>query len=390
MLCVSLLSGSVPLLLAISSLPQETFYGEDVYVISQITNDEPLPPNLLEDLKNQTWIDAISPETYAFCVVKGEPVVVRGIESEGFLALDKGGVVSGTLEDDFLLAGERLSSRLHLRIGDRILLTGSTHPFLEEMEVTGIYESGGPPNDEILIPLNRSWGISPVGKGGVLAIRVRTEEYDTLVDHLNETGIPLVLGDGTTSKVLNSEERFDARLASLLFQHPELGGQRGVAHTSVFVQQAGNSVTIVVWGFLILNSTLIAFGIVAVLAKAMVEKRRDMGILSAIGANRSQIAGMMLRDLILLSVPAVLVGILLGYLLASLLGAGSVIILFGHSILPSFDAILLVQLSITGLLLSIVLGTIIYHLTSREKPVEMIRGIEAREAKKTLEEVLSD
>lgn len=390
MLCIALLSGSIPLLLAIGSLPQEQFYGENVYVVSQITNDEPLPPELLEDLRNQTWIDAISPETYAFCVVKGEPVVVRGIDSEGFIAIDRGEVTSGSADGVFLLAGERLSSRLDIDLGDRIILTGSTHPYLEEMEVTGIYESSGPPNDEILIPLNRSWGISPVGKDGLLAIRVRTDEYDTLKDHLNGTGVPLVLGDGTKSVVLNSDERFDARLATLLFQHPELGGERGVAHTSVFVQQAGSSVQIVVWGFLVLNSALITFGIVAVLAKAVVEKRRDFGVLSAIGANRAQMARMLLRDLVILSVPAVLAGILLGYLLATALGAGDVIILFGHSIQPSYDLVLLVQLAVAGLVLSIVLGMVIYHLISGERPVEMMRGVAAREEKKTLEEVLSD
>ena len=322
--------------------------------------------------------------------MKGEPVVVRGIESDGFLAIDQGTVISGSVGDEFLLAGARLSSRIDLNIGDRVLLTGSTQPTLEEMEVTATYESSGPSNDEILIPLNRSWGITPVGRGHVIAMRVRADSYDTLKTFLNDTEIPLVLGDGTTSVVLNSEERFDARLATLLFQHPELGGERGVAHTSLFVQQAGNSVQVVIWGFLVLNSSLIVLGIVAVLAKAVVEKRSDLGILSAIGATRLQIARMLVIDLLLLAIPAVLAGILLGYVLASLLGAGDVIVLFGYAILPPFNLLLLLELAIVGLLLTVVLGTVIYHLMSREKPLEMISGTVTEEARETLEEVLSD
>ena len=322
--------------------------------------------------------------------MKGEPVVVRGIESDGFLAIDQGTVISGSVGDEFLLAGARLSSRIDLNIGDRVLLTGSTEPTLEEMEVTATYESSGPSNDEILIPLNRSWGITPVGRGHVIAMRVRADSYATLKTFLNGTEIPLVLGDGTTSVVLNSEERFDARLATLLFQHPELGGERGVAHTSLFVQQAGNSVQVVIWGFLVLNSSLIVLGIVAVLAKAVVEKRSDLGILSAIGATRLQIARMLVIDLLLLAIPAVLAGILLGYVLASLLGAGDVIVLFGYAILPPFNLLLLLELAIVGLLLTVVLGTVIYHLMSREKPLEMISGTVTEEARETLEEVLSD
>ncbi|MCK4949964.1 MAG: FtsX-like permease family protein [Thermoplasmata archaeon] len=376
--------------MAVGSLPEQTFYGENVYVISQVTNDKSIPYELAEDLRNQSWVDAVSPETYAFCLVKGEPVVVRGIESDGFLAIDQGTVISGSVGDEFLLAGARLSSRIDLNIGDRVLLTGSTEPTLEEMEVTATYESGGPSNDEILIPLNRSWGITPVGRGHVIAMRVRADSYATLKTFLNDTEIPLVLGDGTTSVVLNSEERFDARLATLLFQHPELGGERGVAHTSLFVQQAGNSVQVVIWGFLVLNSSLIVLGIVAVLAKAVVEKRSDLGILSAIGATRLQIARMLVIDLLLLAIPAVLAGILLGYVLASLLGAGDVIVLFGYAILPPFNLLLLLELAIVGLLLTVVLGTVIYHLMSREKPLEMISGTVTEEARETLEEVLSD
>ncbi|MFQ6106777.1 MAG: ABC transporter permease [Thermoplasmata archaeon] len=390
MLCIALLSGSIPLLLAIGSLPQQTFFGEDIYLISQVTNDKAIPYELSLKLRNKTWIEAVSPEVYAFCVVKSEPVIVRGIESEAFMALDRGTVVSGSAGEDFLLAGTNLASRLDLSIGDKVILTGSTQPTIEEMEVTGKYESNGPPRDEILIPLRRSWGISPIGQGYVLAIRVRTEEYDALRTFLNETDIPLVLGDGTTSVVLNSEERFDARLATLLFQNPELGGQRGVAHTSVFVQQAGTSVQIVIWGFLVLNSSLVTLGLIAVLSKAIVEKRADVGILSAIGASRVQVARMLILELVLISIPAAIIGVLLGYVIATLLGLSDAVLLFGYTILPLYDPVLLLELALVTIVLEVVLGAIIYHLLSREKPVELIRGVPSRERKRTLEEVLSD
>lgn len=355
-----------------------------------MTNDRALPYDLVVELKNQTWIHAVSPEAYAFCVVKNEPVVVRGVEFEGFLAVDRGEVVSGSAEGDFLLVGANLASRIDLDLSDKVILTGSTSPSITEAVVTGEYESSGPPRDEIIVPLNLSWDISPIGRGNVLAIRVRTMEYETLRTFLNGTGVPLVLGDGVNSVVLNSEQEFDARLATLLFQHPELGGQRGVAHTSVFVQQAGNSVQIVIWGFLILNSSLITLGLIAVLAKAIVEKRGDVGILSALGATRTQVARMLVSELVLLSIPAAIIGVFLGYVLATILGLSDAVLLFGYSIMPQYEPILLVGLAVTGLVLAVVLGTIIYHLLSRERPVEMIRGTVSREKMKTLEEVLSE
>lgn len=48
------------------------------------------------------------------------------------------------------------------------------------------------------------------------------------------------------------------------------------------------------------------------------------------------------------------------------------------------------RLSVAGLALSIILGTVTYHLISGERPVGMMRGVAAMEERGTAEEVLSD
>ncbi|MCK5290584.1 MAG: FtsX-like permease family protein [Thermoplasmata archaeon] len=377
--------------MGISNFPQETFYGESVYVISQVTNDKPIEIELAERLKNESWVDVVSPEVYAFCIVKDNPVVVRGVEASSFLEIEGARLVEGEITEEFVLVGEALSNRLGLRNGDQLVITGSVGPKITERQLTGIYRSDSPSNDELLVPLTHGWMISPLGKGHVVSIRVRTDDYDRLRTYLNATGYPMVLGDGKRSVVLNSNVIFDARVATLIFQNPELGGQRGIAHTSAFVQQAGNSVSLVVMAFIVLNSSLILLGIIAVLSKALIEKKKDIGILSAIGATRGQVSTMLFKDLAKISLVSVLVGLGVGFLVAGLVGSTGILLLFGHAVQPASGVEIVLGMFILGLSLTIILGLLIHELVSREKPITLIRRIESSTIKeKRLEEVLSE
>lgn len=386
-----MLSASIPLLLSISNFPEETFYGENVYTISQVTNNKPLDISLADQLRSEDWVDVVSPEVYAFCMVKGEPVVVRGVDPDSFLEMEDASLVQGSADGDFLIVGEALNDRLGLSIGENMVLTGSTRPKISELQLTGIFESDGPSNDELLVSLNQGWIISPAPKNTAVSIRVKTDDYDMLLSYLNQTGFPLVLGDGKDSVVLNSNERFDAWVATLIFLNPELGGQRGIAHTSAFVQQAGNSVSIVVLAFIVLNSSLILLGIIAVLAKAIIEKKKDIGILSAIGATKGRIRAILLADLAKISLISVLIGLGAGILVANLIGSTGVFLLFGHGIIPTSGLDVIVGMFILGMALTIILGLIIHELVSRERPMVLIRRLEATRIKeRRLEEVLAE
>jgi ABC-type lipoprotein release transport system permease subunit len=360
-----------------------------VYVISQVTNDKPIRLELAEQLKEESWIKVVSPEIYAFCVVKDSPVVVRGVEASSFLEIENAEAVAGLITTDFMLAGEALSKRLQLKVWDSVVLTGSTTPKITERRLTGIYRTDGPSNDELLVPLTHGWMISPMVENQVLSIRVRTNDYDRLQVYLNATGEPLVLGDGKNSVVLNSNIVFDARVATLIFRNPELGGQRGIAHTSAFVQQAGNSVSLVVVAFIVLNSSLILLGIIAVLSKALIEKKKDIGILSAIGATKGQVSMMLFKDLAKISIISVLIGLGVGFLVASLVGSTGILLLFGHAVQPASGTGIVLGMFFLGLGLIIILGLLIHEFVSREKPIALIRRIETGKAEEvSLEEVL--
>ncbi|MCK4444911.1 MAG: FtsX-like permease family protein [Thermoplasmata archaeon] len=362
-----------------------------MYVISQVTNDKPIEIELAEQLKNESWIDVVSPEVYAFCVIKDSPVVVRGVEASSFLEIEDAKLVKGEIPEEFVLSGEALRNRLDMNIGDHITITGSVGPKITERQLTGVYRSNNPSNDELLVPLSHGWMISPLGKGYVVSIRVRTDDYDALRNYLNATGYPMVLGDGKNSVVLNSEVIFDARVATLIFQNPELGGQRGIAHTSAFVQQAGNSVSLVVIVFIVLNSSLIFLGIVAVLSKAIIEKKKDIGILSAIGATKGQVSVMLFRDLAKISIISVLVGLGVGFLVASLVGSTGLLLLFGHAVQPVSGLDIILGMLLLGLGLIVILGLVIHEFVSREKPIALIGRIETREVgEMELQEVLAE
>lgn len=388
-LCIALLAASIPLLMSIGSFTQESFFGENVYSITPVSNSDPIKLDLAELLENESWIENVSPEVYAFCIVKDQAVVVRGVEPYSFLRIEKATLMEGEIPENFLLAGEGISNRLPLERGQPLVLTGSTSPRIIQLSLSGIFKSSSPSNDELLVSLEDGWRISPVGKGSVLSIRVQTDDYDRLVSFLNGTKIPMVVGDGSTTKVLNTNKTFDSRLATLLFQHPGLGGRKGVAHTSVFIQQAGNSVRAVVLAFIILNSLLIVFGMVAVLARGLIEKRGDMGILSAIGATKGKIRSILLFDLLKISLLASSVGLVFGILLAYLIGSHNLILLFGHGIEPLFSLEMIAMLFLLGMVLSFAICVVIYELLHRKRPLSLILSAEEMEKRRGLEEVLS-
>jgi ABC-type antimicrobial peptide transport system permease subunit len=75
-------------------------------------------------------------------------------------------------------------------------------------------------------------------------------------------------------------------------------------------------VGVVVLGFITLNACLTFIGITAILGRGVIERRKDIGILAAIGANKKTIYLVLLKDLLIISTIASGIGVILGFITA--------------------------------------------------------------------------
>ena len=342
-LCVLVLSASVPLLVGLRTSPYKMIYGKDVLTLTQVTTEVPLNKSLIENLnqlqRDESWVQMVSPEIYVFCVKHDVPIVVRGVNTTAFLSIESGRITKGSENDArTAMIGEGLSRILGIETGDRVLLTGSTTPAVVEVKVAGMYSTPNPSNDELIISLDAARKLAGIRDDTVMAIRVKTSDANRLIDYLQENKIPAVVSPGTgPPSVLNSNVSYDPRLINTLFQYSDTPFSQDLSLITMFTQQGVSSVSVVVIGFLVLNAGLTFIGISAILARSITEKKKEIGILSAIGASKARIRLFILSDIFLIIIPATIVGIALGLLMAHAVGQLDLILVFGHSIKPAIE-----------------------------------------------------
>jgi len=382
--------------MGLKASPFKALYGKDVLTLTQVTTDKPLNTTLIGQLEElaqeEEWIQIISPEVFVFCGIGDESIVVRGVNTSAFLSIEQASVTKGVVNDErSAMIGEGLSKILDLGVGDRILLTGSTTPSILEVEINGIYQSRNPSNDEVVISHKSARKLAGINDDTVMVIRVKTTDNDKLIEFLEENEIPVVVsGETTVPDVLNSNVTYDGRLLNLLFEYSDATFSQDLSLTTAFINQGVSSVSIVVIGFIVLNAGLTFIGVSALLTRALEEKKRDIGIISAIGANKSKIRLIILKDILYLIVPTCIVGIGLGLLLAHVIGAVNLIMVFGHSIKPLVDWVLVLEIVIMIVVVSSIVGLFINEKVLKSKPSHLIQEFEKEEPEQEkLEDVIA-
>lgn len=332
-LAAALLATSLPLYDALASTPEAVFLGEDVYVLSQASADAPVTQAFVSELRAQPWVEAASPEVYAFLSLAGRAVVVRGVEAAAFFRLE-GLEVPPPVEEAFLLVGSRLAEDLGVGVGDVLLLPGSIHPRLAEARVDGLVPASGSVGDEIVMDLRRARVIAGMHPENILLVRVKTEDGQRLLDHLAATDAHVLVGDGGGSVRVEEGRVVDDRLGALLLTRPELAQDLGRSYVSAFARYAGNSLRVLVLGMELLTFTLFGLILASSLLRHLVENRRDVGLILALGGRfRALFVGYGLRVLGGGAAAGVL-GVVAGMALGAALEAWGAFTFFGH-VLPT-------------------------------------------------------
>ena len=382
--------------MGIEATPGSVF-GGDMVALSQVDSSQSLDASLVEELKAQPNVEAASAEISCFSVINNFPVVVRGVNLDDFLNIENSTLIRGEVEnqDNFAVVGKKLAENIGMDVGDRFLLTGSSSPAMFQMEIDAVYE-GRYSEDEVLVPLSYARKMAGLSGDSVLFIRVRTTNQTALVEELEESEAPVVVTDSAGEITPVNSELTDEELAlqQLAIQGMDLAGFKDSngSYVSLFVQEGTNSIKIVVGTFIVLDGALAFIGSAAIISRAIIERRNEMGIISAIGANRNHLRKMIVRDIMILSVLASLIGVILGYLLISIIESQGWLLMFGETVHPVANLHIMGGIFTISVIIQVLSGLVMGNMMTKARPKSLMQETEKMDREDDapeLDEVLS-
>lgn len=198
-----------------------------------------------------------------------------------------------------LLIGKKLAERLNVKIGSRIVLTFSdvqNELVTAAFRVQGIYKSAYEIQDErnVYVPLNS------------------LNKYLGIEDGMHEVAILLSDIDQLDEKINEIKVYFENDVVRSFYEvSPELA----------YLSEAGGVVGLV---FIIIILTGLAFGVLNTMLMTIFERTREIGMLMAIGMNKTKVFKMIMLESTILSVSGGIFGLLGGGLMISWVGSSGV------------------------------------------------------------------
>ncbi|HET8980920.1 MAG TPA: ABC transporter permease [Solirubrobacteraceae bacterium] len=251
-----------------------------------------LPESALSRIESQPGVAAVAPIQIVARAIPADPsVLLFGAGTPSFLTR-RLVLVSGTAPRGAqLFAGVGAAQRLHLRPGDRLVVSGRA------LEVAGIYRSG----------------ISLEDAGVVLPLAI-TQQLSGKPGELSMVAVSVAPGYGNRQVEAEIEHAVPGTLA--LSDPSEVAR---VDTNSRIITKAGTIITILA---LLLGAVVV----INTMAMAVIERRREFGVLTAIGWSRRRIGGLILGEMLAISLAGAAAGLGLGALASDLvvraLGAG--------------------------------------------------------------------
>jgi ABC-type antimicrobial peptide transport system permease subunit len=290
-------------------------------------------------------------------------------------------LIEGIVEDPdrFAVIGKKLANKINLDVGDRFLLTGSSSSAIFQMEIDAIYE-GRYSEDELLVPLAYARKMAGLSEDTVLFIRVKTTNQTALVETLEQQQQPVVVttASGTVTPVntqITEEEREQQQLAIKYLDTAQFKASNG-SYVSMFVREGANSIKVVVTTFIVLDGALAFIGSAAIVSRAIIERRHEIGIISAVGADRNYLRKIIARDVLIMSVLASFLGVSIGYLLVRLIEEQGLLLMFGETIHAVINPYILAGIFAASVFIHTTSGLLIESTLSKVKPKDLMQETE--------------
>jgi putative ABC transport system permease protein len=308
----------------IGEIQQISGVGSAVGVLRTMTN---------LDNTNSTTTNSSSPGEANFQSM----TTLIGIDSNSIsmndIVITNGSVYSNGANE--IIIGKSAAERSNKTIGDTISISNQT------FKVLGIYETGNFQDD-----------------GGIV---MSLDKLQNLTNNTGEVSLILVkASNGADSDELATaiQEQYPDELttSSSLSGMDRMNQGLDVINTAVW---AISLVAILVGGIIVVITML----------KAVSERTREIGVLRAIGWTRQRIIKMIIGESILLSLIAIVVGLIVGIGIVEILGSTGMI----PGLMPSFSVSLFVKGIGVALLLGIIGGIYPAYRASKLEPTEALR-----------------
>lgn len=243
----------------------------------------------------QGLITAASPYLYGVTRSELEKIVIMGVRFEDMRILApywqiNGSAINVNFDDHNAMIGKSLAERLNLKIGDKLQLSKNAvekHQFT----IKAIVEAGDATDNMLIVNLEfaQNW-LEKEGLANNALLNVRNELG--LVDHFAES-----IMQQDKDLIARPIRKISASEGQIL---DKIKGLMGLI-----------SLVILVLATLCVNTTLIAI---------VGERAKEFALQKALGAKQSDIIKQICTEIMIIASCAIFVGLILGYLLAQILG----------------------------------------------------------------------
>lgn len=299
-----------------------------------------IPPGVARRLRRWPGVAYVAPMYHLALQLDGSMVLARAVPPETYLEVEGIEIIAGEplANGNKVLAGEALARLKGWQVGDRLEIAG------QEVEIGGLFRGNGILSTELWLTLETAERL------------FRRDQYYSLVVVQAEPGADLA----ALRRRLETSPYFS--------RQTEVFSEAEVYETmNRSFSQVKEAMRVVSW----LALSAIVFGIFNVVGMTVAEKKREIGMLKAVGLSRAEVAGIYLVQGLLLAG--------LGYLLGLGLGAG-VVEGLAHSRQIAFATIPLVP-RLTPATLQLSAGlTLVLSLLGAYFPARQAAGVAVVEA----------
>lgn len=248
------------------------------------------------------------------------------------MVITNGTVFSGA---DEVIVGSRAAQSSNKTVGDTITISNQT------FKIVGIYETGNFMDDR--------------------GIAMSLDSLQSLTGNTGQVSLILVKaknGTNPTDLANTIKEKYSNQLTT----STSLAGMNRMNNGLEVISSGA-------WAVSLLAILVGAIIVVVTMMKAVTERTREIGVLRAIGWTKKRIMLMILGESVILSLVAIVVGLVLGIGLVEILTSANVL----RGVVPTFSALLVLKGIAVALFLGIIGGIYPAYRASRLAPTEALR-----------------
>ncbi len=334
-----------------------------------IQNQLPQPEKLLAFLETRPEVRALSARILVNGIVAtangNGGVQISGIDPENEAHLT--GLDARLAQGDYLgekknkiLIGRALGEKLKARVGSKVVITFTDKNGLiisGAFKVAGIYTASSTQAEE-------------------LRVYIRKADFQQLIGHpVHEHEIALLLHKPV--EVLAFRDKLQAR-----FPYYEVQSWQQLAPELSYADEIMESILYIIIGIIMLA---LSFGIVNTMLMAVLERRKELGMLMAVGMSKRKVFSMILLETLILSLCGGPLGILLGFITITYTGSKGIDLSVvagglqsfgvGSVIYPYIDTVFYFSTGILVIVMALLSALYPARRALKLNPVEAIRTI---------------